>query len=604
MATETTDLATFRRAARCFRPYRRPLCAVLVTTVVTTALAILPAFLIQSLVDDAIATARLDLVVQITVALLAIPAVTGLAGVAQVYYMARTGQRVVRDLRDQLHHVLLRRPLEFMLRTPAGEIQSRITNDVNAVEDVVVTTLRGTIVNLTIVVSVVISMFAMHALLAVISLALLPVFVLLAQKVGRTQRRIRESTQERLASLASISVESLSLGGLLITRLFGRQEYMEKRFRTQSEQVSRLGIRAQMTGRWFFMGTSLLFAWAPAVMYGVAGWLIISHRSLGVSLGTLLAFGALQARLFAPAGSMVQLLNIQIAVRGSLAVFQRIFEYLDAVDENDSEPAGVRAVAEVRRLTGTGLVFDDVAFAHDGAEEGEDGGLRIDHLDLTVRRGETLVVVGPSGSGKSTISYLACGLLVPQAGTVRLDGVDVHRLPTVERPRLVGMATQDAHLLNASIMENLLFARPDATTDEVREAVRTVGMHAKVTGFPDGYDTVVGERGFRLSSGERQRLALARVLIQDPAVLILDEATNALDAESQLEVRAAVATASSDRATLVVAHQVWTIAGAERIVFLRDGAIVEHGSHEELIAAGGLYARYASLQLATVATQH
>lgn len=605
MSTWTEDRAILSRAFRLFSGEKAAVAAVLVSTVVTTAIGVIPAFILRAIINDAIGHENMPLLFKLCAALITIPVFTGLMGVAQVYWMAHISQRVMATIRERLYNSMSMQGIGFFLTTPAGEIQSRLTNDVSAIEDVVVTTLRGTVVNITVVVSVIVSMFALSWALACVSLAIVPVFILVALRVGRAQKSNSMLKQQRLGALSQVSNEALSLGGVINTFIFGRGDYMRARFEMRSREVSQAGIRNQMVGRWFFMASSVLFGWAPALTYLVAGWAILRHVPLGVSIGTIVAFVSLQGRLFAPSGSLSQLLSAQVAVHGSVGVFERIFEYTD-LPQTASERVRPAPLERGMTVSEDGLTCECVSFEHYaglGQRANDDSRGRnifaIRDLDLKVRRGEMVAVVGPSGAGKSTIAYLASGLLSPTKGRVLADSVLIEGAAPEVRSKLVGLAMQDAYLLNASVAENLLFGNYDAPMEAVAEVLRTVGMYERVMRLPRDLETVIGERGQILSSGERQRISLARLILQDPSVVILDEATNALDARTHAEILEVMRSTFASKATLTIAHQVWTVVDADRIVYVEDGSILEEGTHDQLLANHSRYSEFANLQLAT-----
>src|SRR6266550_1946095 len=448
--------------------------------------------------------------------MIAIPIVTSVVSVYQTYLTNDVGQRVMRDLRAELYAHLQTLSLRFFTATRTGEIQSRLANDVGGVQTVVTDTASSVLSNVVILLSTLVAMLLLSWQLTVLSLVTMPLFVWLTGVVGLARRRVATETQQSLAEMTAITQETLSVSGMLLAKVFGRQAAETRKYVEQNERLAALQVRQQMIGRTFFAMVSTFFSITPALVYLVAGY---TH---GISPGTLVAFTTLQSRLFFPIGQMLQTAT---EVSSSVALFDRIFGYLD-LEPDIVEPA--RPVPLPRPTRGH-VRLSDVSFSYEPAGDGVDRRWALHELSLDAPPGTLAAIVGPSGAGKTTISYLLPRLYDATRGTVSLDGVDVRDLAFADIADAVGMVTQESYLFHASVRDNLRYARPDASDEELEAAARAAQIHDRIVEFSDGYDTVVGERGYRLSGGEKQRIAIARVILKDPRVLILDEATSALD---------------------------------------------------------------------------
>jgi ATP-binding cassette subfamily B protein len=586
---------TFRRIARTFRPYRRQVTLVAVLILVTSGLGLVNPLMIKYVFNgvfifdgsDAEKTRLLLIVVGIMVAT---PIVSGVLGLWQTYTNNLVGQHVMQDLRNSLYAHLQHMPLKFFTSTRTGEIQSRLSNDVGGVQGVLTDTASSILSNISTVLSTLVAMFLLSWELTLLSLAILPFFLVLSKKVGRVRREVSGQTQESLADLTAHMQETLSVSGILLSKAFGRQAYEIDRFRKENQRLSRLEIKRTMVGRGFFALVQIFFSITPAFVYLVAGYMFL-NGSVGMEIvGTIVAFTTLQARLFFPMG---QLLNVNVEIQSSLALFDRIFEYLDLerdiVDRDGALALDPRAVrGEVR--------FDDVWFRYDRASDDAvpaEGGERqwtIEGVDFTMRPGELVALVGPSGAGKTTLTYLLPRLYDVDRGAVTIDGTDVRDVKLESLGEIVGMVTQETYLFNTTIRDNLRYGNPDATDGEIEAAARAAHIWERIAELPEGFDTVVGERGYKMSGGEKQRLAIARVILKDPRILILDEATSALDTHSERLVQEALAPLMRGRTTLAIAHRLSTILAADTILYLDRGRIVERGSHAELLARDGAYA--------------
>jgi ATP-binding cassette, subfamily B, bacterial len=557
-----------RRVARLFRPYRGRLAAVLALIAISAGLGMVSPFLLRDILDEAIPEKDRDLLLKLVGGMIAISIATGVLGVAQTWLSNVVGQRVMHDLRAKVYRHLQRLSLAFFTRTRTGEIQSRIANDIGGVQTVVTTTATSIVSNVTTVLASIVAMFLLDWRLALFSLAVLPFFVALSRRVGAKRKAITATKQGAMADISSLVQESLSVSGILLGKSMGRSAELADRFEGESAGLAELEVRSRMAGRWTMASIQTSFAVMPALVYLFAGL-----SPAAVSIGTVVAFTTLQTRLFFPISS---LLNVAVDVQTSTALFDRVFEYLDLPVDIHPGTRDLGAVAgEVR--------FEDVSFRYD-----EDWTLR--DIDLEVAPGTRTAIVGETGSGKTTLGYLSARLYDPEHGAVLIDGVDIRELTFSALADAVGVVSQETYLFHASVRENLRFARPDASDEEIEEAARAAQIHDKIAELDEGYDTVVGERGFRFSGGEKQRIAIARTILRNPPVLVLDEATSALDVQTERAVELALEQLAEGRTTIVIAHRLSTVRGADQIVVLDHGEIVERGTHPELLARGGRYA--------------
>ena len=604
----------FARIAASFRPYLPQVILVGLLILFSAGLGVINPLLIQVVFDRALFPAsgapNIDLLWKLAALMAAVIVVTSSIGIFQTYLTNSVGQRVMRDLRDRLFRHLQSLSLNFFTGTRTGEVQSRVANDVGGVRNVVTTTVTDVVSNVVILISTVVAMAVLSWELTLVAVGVVPFFAYVSKKVGAKRRAVSRLVQESNAEMTAITQETLSVSGIMLTKLFGRQDQEVERFHQENQRLSDLEIRRQMTGQTVWSIMQAFFSLSPVMVYVIAGYLLLGLGEGGISPGTIVAFTTLQARLYFPIGT---LLRVSVELQASLALFERIFGYLDTEPDIVDAPDAVDV--DPRNIEGS-INFDRVRVNYGTTRPRQDpaeattvetsslgaGGLgtethqvsassryALDEVSFQVQPGQLAAFVGPSGAGKTTISYLIPRLYDASAGSVKIDGWDVRSLKQGTLANIIGYVSQESYLFHASVRDNLLYGRPDATEEEVYAAARAANIHDRIMDFVDGYDTVVGERGYRLSGGEGQRLSIARVILHQPRILILDEATSALDTASERLVQAALRPLMEGRTTVAIAHRLSTIMAADVIFAVDRGRIVEQGTHGELVARGGLY---------------
>jgi ATP-binding cassette subfamily B protein len=567
-----------RRILSLFRPYRARLTIVLAMIVVSAGVSMLNPFLLRDALDDGIFKHQGTLLTEDVLGMIAVAIFSNATNVWQTYISNQVGQRVMHDLRAAVYDRLQRMSLAFFTRTRTGEVQSRIANDIGGLDNVITNTATTIAQNATTVVAALVAMCILDLRLALISLVFVPPSVWMTRKVGKVRRRITTEQQRRLADLSALVAESLSVSGIMLGKTMGRGEDLAGRFTGESKGIADLEVRSRMAGRWMMATIQFVFAAQPAVIYWLAGQTFVAHT---ITIGTVVAFTTLQTRLLFPIQS---LLGVGADMEASLALFDRIFEYMDLpIDiveaENPIELHPENIVGEVR--------LENVSFRYGSDGEGR---WTVHNVNVVVAPGTRTAIVGETGAGKTTLGYLVARLYEPQQGRITIDGVDIREASLDSLAATVGVVSQETYLFHSSVRENLRFARPQATDKEIEAAARTARIHDLIASLPDGYDTVVGERGYRFSGGEKQRMAIARTVLRNPPVLVLDEATSSLDTQTEAAVQAELERLAEGRTTLTIAHRLSTVRDADQIVVLDQGEIAERGTHEELLERGGLYA--------------
>lgn len=583
-----------KRIFALFRPYRGRIVTTMMLVVVGAAIGVVPPLIIQRIFDDALfpptGGPNMPLLGWLVAVMIGLFILGALVGVAQTWFTSTVGNAITGDLRVSLFQHLQSMELGFFTRTKTGVIQSRLQNDVGAVSGVLTNTVTSILGNTVTVIASLVAMILIDWRLTLLAVVLMPILALVQRRVGQVRARIAGQTQESLSELSAITQETLSVSGILLSKSFNRERTESDRYRAENANQVRLQVKRAMSGQGFFTVVQVLMASVPAVVYLVSGWLL-GAGSPTITAGTIVAFTTVQARLLQP---LMGLMRVALDIQTSSAVFARIFEYLDLKPAISDAPDAISVAAAGGPL---GRVeFRDVQFRYPDASEEMPATLR--GISFTAEPGEHVAFVGPSGAGKSTVLYLAPRFYEATAGSVQFAGTDVRELTHESIIDNVGIVSQETYLFHATIRENLRYAKPEASDAEIEQACRAANIHHVIESFEHGYDTVVGERGYRLSGGEKQRIAIARVLLKDPPVILLDEATSALDTVSERVVQAALDEASRGRTTLSIAHRLSTVIHADMIHVIQAGLIVESGTHAELIALGGLYADLAAQQIA------
>ena len=603
------DRSLLRRVLNYARPYWSQLALMLVILIIISFVELIPPLLFRALIDDVLPERDFRQLNWLALAMIAIPLVSGLLGVGQRYLSSRVGEGIIFDLRQQMYAHLQLMSLRFFTHTKAGEILSRFNNDVVGAQSAVTGTLPNIVSSGITLVSTLAVMISIEWRLALLSVAVLPLFLLPARRVGRILRRIRRQGMEYNAEMSNIVGETLAINGALLVKTFGRQRQEVDRFRESNRHVRDIGVRQAIIGRWFFLGLGIAGAVGTALIYWVGGHLVLNGA---ITVGTIVAFAAYLARLYGPISTLS---NVQVEFATSMVSFERVFEYVDLPIEIRDRPDAIELDGVKGRVR-----FENVSFSYleagqespppdiepdDEEEMAEIPGEVLDRqwalqdLSFEIAPGQLAALVGPSGAGKTTITYLLPRLYDPTEGRICLDGHDLRDLSQESLARQIGMVTQETYLFHDTVRANLLYARPDASQEEIEAACRAANIHDMLANLPEGYDTIVGERGYRLSGGEKQRLAIARVILKDPCILVLDEATSHLDSHSEALIQAALEPLVETRTSLDMAHRLSTILAADQILVLEEGRLVERGTHATLLAQGGLYAHLFETQFQT-----
>jgi ATP-binding cassette subfamily B protein len=619
--------ALLKRVAGYARPYAWKAVLLILLITLTSALSLISPLLFRDLLDNALPNRDATRLNWLALGLFGLPALISLIEVAQGYVSSTVGEGIICDLRQQLYAHMQRMSMRFFTHTKTGEMMSRLNNDVNGAQRAVTGTLVNLVTNVISLVSTLVVMISLQWRLTLAGVAILPLLILPSRRMGSVLRRITREHMRLRAGMSALMNETLNVSGALLVKIFGRTDDEVRRFAEKAIQVRDISVRRSLVGRWFFLGLGLVGAMGTALVYWLGGHLVLRGA---FTVGTIVAFSTYLTRLYRP---LTALINARVEFATSLVSFERVFEVLDMpVDIDDRQPTDRchRSAAIVLERCRGQVQFEDVSFSYDAGPEAEialedverfgrhgrgpavtksgeraasyrrapaNGGPEgrlgqrnvLQELAFEMLPGQLTALVGPSGAGKTTITYLVPRLYDPTAGRILLDGHDLRDIQLASLPQHIGMVTQETYLFHDTIRANLLYAKPDATQDELEEACRTANIHDFIAGLPDGYETVVGERGYRLSGGEKQRVAIARVVLKDPRVLILDEATSHLDSESEHLIQRALERVMVGRTSLVIAHRLSTILSADQILVIDEGCLVQRGTHEELLAQGGLY---------------
>lgn len=592
------------------QPYRFKILGLLVTIFTITGLSLIPPLLYRDLIDQAIPNRDITRLNWLALGMIGIPVINALIGLGQRYLSATIGESLIADLRSALFNHMQRMSLRFFTHTKTGELMSRLNNDVVGAQSALTGTFITILTNIVTVITTLVIMLSLEWRLTLLSVVILPLFIIPTRRVGAKLREIRRESLDLNAKMNALMNETLNVDGALLVKLFGRQSDEMDKFQAQSTDVAQIGVRSAMIGRWFFMALGLVSAIGTAVVFWIGGHLVLQGA---FTIGTIVAFGSYLAQLYGPLSSIS---NAHIEFATSMVSFERVFEVIDLPLEIEDQANAI----ELNQVSGA-VSFQDVSFSY---TEGGDGGasrlgltaertngeepaplivkvstrtMALHNVSFEIQPGQLVALVGPSGAGKTTITYLLPRLYDPSSGQICLDGYDLRQVSQKSLAHTLGMVTQETYLFHDTLRANLLYAKPNASQAEIEAACRAANIHTFIAGLPNGYDTVVGERGYRLSGGEKQRVAIARVILKDPRILVLDEATSSLDSQSEALIQEALERIMKNRTSIVIAHRLSTILAADVILVMNEGRLVEQGrrngarsAHEVLLAQGGLYA--------------
>ena len=591
---EYLDWAIFKRALKAFVPYWPHSIIVTLVIFATSIGGVLPAWLTQSIIDNGINKNRMSIIVVYTLVLILIAVVNGLLGVLQTWLSNKIAQNVMADYRMSIFRHLQRQTVSFFASRQAGDLVSHVTNDVTAIQNVVTTTIVGFVSNLLSIVATLFLMFSMNWRLAILAVIVVPGFVFPTQRVGKTRQSLQGQIQEWLSKMTVQLSESLGVSGALLIRIFNRQAAEEKQFSESNNKLRDLQVRQSLVGRWLFMWLNMFSSIGPALLWGYGGWLVLHHQ---IGLGVIVAFTTLLSRLYGP---LSQLAQLQVSILSSIALFRRIFNVLDMEPEVQDGPLTIpeNNVQGQIRLENVSFSYqtksrliktnnNSTTIGDSANDSATIWALR--DIELTMNPGETVALVGPSGAGKTTLLNLIPRFADPTTGHMYLDGIDIQSLTLTSLRSQMGLVPQDSFFFHDSVANNLRVAKDTATMEEMENACRAAQIHDTIAALPEGYETVVGERGYRLSGGERQRLAIARVLLQSPKIVLLDEATSALDTVIERKIQDALTVLLEGRTALVIAHRLPTILKADKIVVMEKGRIIAVGTHQSLVETNPLY---------------
>ncbi len=581
---------TLKRVFTLFAPHRAEVTVMLITVLVGVVMGLLPPYFLKVLVDEGFQQKNLQVIEIYSVATVVVTLIAATVTLLYGYQSVKIGQKIMCELRLKLFTHLQSMSLRFFTSTRTGEIQTRLISDVAGVQNVVSNTFVDAISNFAIIVSALIAMLILEWRLTLLSIALIPIFAYLGQKIGNSAKDIRTGVQEQTGEINSMMQENLSVSGALLAKTIGRADVIADKFDVENHKLAGWQVKAAVLQYVFFGVFRMITQLIPAIIYWFAGWLLVAQGDTHITIGLLLAFTGLQTRMFFP---LTGLMGVQVEILSSFALFDRIFEYLDMPNDIQQSPTAKPLPRNAMRGE---VTFENVGFKYD--QSGDDWTLQ--DINFQAQPGQLVALVGPSGAGKTTLTYMIPRLYDVDAGSVKIDGVDVREMTLSDLGQAVGMVTQETYLIHTTIAENLRIAKPDATLDELIAACKAAAIHAHIDSLPEGYETVVGERGYKLSGGEKQRIAIARAILKNPPILILDEATSALDTASERLIQNSLNSLMQGRTTFAIAHRLSTIVAADQILVIDEGRVVEQGRHDELLAQNGLYSSLHQEQFASV----